>query len=110
MSKFDLNRIAAIAGIVGAVAAVIALWPIFFPHSELPAATRAPTPQPSPQPVPPPQIPDFLAGTKWGICIAEHGCPWPSNPGFETRGVGCGNPDEEAKKLCAYDDGTERII
>lgn len=95
MGKFDLNRIAAVAGIIGAIAAVIALWPIFFPH---------------PEPVPPPTPPHALSETKWGICIAQNGCPWPSDPRFETRWIGCGNQDEEAKKLCSHDDGTGKIV
>src|SRR4051812_24483318 len=45
MAAFRLDRIAALATIVGAIAAIVALWPIFFP----------PTPSP-------PKIPDYSTG------------------------------------------------
>ncbi len=43
-----LEQVGVWAGIIGAIAGVIALWPIFFP--------------PSPSPEPPPQIPDYSSG------------------------------------------------
>lgn len=48
MGIFRLDRLAAVAGIVAAIAAVIALWPIFFPAD--PGASSAP------------KIPDFSTG------------------------------------------------
>ena len=44
------------------------------------------------------------AGTKWGICKAENGCPWSHSENYQTVWIGCGDVNETAKDYCSIID------
>ena len=52
------------------------------------------------------------AGTKWGLCIAQHGCPWspPANTD-RTEWKTCWiNYIEEARDRCSFIDQTGKTV